>query len=76
MLSTIYNYSTSGYQEKLAHLPSHKSGVYEVKSKHNFMMTLFYLCISNLTHLCGPYIIRNLEMWVPVNVEQHLQLLY
>jgi hypothetical protein len=45
MLNTIYNYFTSGYHAKLAHLPSHKSGVYEVKSKNNFMMNLLDICI-------------------------------
>jgi hypothetical protein len=50
MLNTIYNYFTSGYQTKLAYLPSHKSGVYEVKSKHNFMMDILAICISNLTY--------------------------
>jgi hypothetical protein len=45
MLKTIYNYFTSGYQPKLAHLPSHKSGVYEVKSKNNIMVNLLNICI-------------------------------
>jgi hypothetical protein len=49
MLNTIYNYFTSSYQSKLAHLPSHKSGVYEVKSKNNFMMDILAIFISNLT---------------------------
>jgi hypothetical protein len=50
MLNTIYNYFTSGYKAKLAHLLSHKSGVYEVKSINNFMMDILATCISNLTH--------------------------
>jgi hypothetical protein len=54
MLNTIYNYFTIGYQAKLAHLPSHESGVYEVKSKNNFMMDIFAICISNLTHFFCP----------------------
>jgi hypothetical protein len=44
MLNTIYNYFTSSYQPKLAHFPSHKSGVYEVKSKRNVMMNLLDIC--------------------------------
>jgi hypothetical protein len=54
MLITIHNYFASSYQAKLAHFPSYKSGVYEVKIKHNFIMNLLDICISNLTYFCGP----------------------
>jgi hypothetical protein len=67
MLNTFYNYFTSSYQPKLAHFPSRKSGVYEVKSKDNFMMAILAIlaiCISNLIYFFGPLIILNLEMWV------------
>jgi hypothetical protein len=50
MLNTIYNYFTSSYQPKLAHFPSHKIGVNEVKSKHNVMMNLFAIFILHLTY--------------------------
>jgi hypothetical protein len=54
MLNTIYNYLTSIYQPKLEHFPSHKNGAYEVKSKHNYMMNLLDICITNLKYFFGP----------------------
>jgi hypothetical protein len=45
MLNAIYNFCTSSYQPKLAHFPSHKSGVYEVKSKPNFIMNILAIYI-------------------------------
>jgi hypothetical protein len=55
---------TSGYHANLAHLPSLKSGVYQVKIIESFMINLVAMCISNLTGFCSPYLTLNLEMWV------------
>jgi hypothetical protein len=49
----------SGYHANLAHLPSLKSGVYEVKIIKNFMMNLVAIGISK--DFCSPYL--KLKKW-------------
>jgi hypothetical protein len=53
MLNTIYNYFTRGYQARLAHLTSHKSGIYGVKSQNSFMMDILDILLFGIYFNCA-----------------------